>query len=359
MEIGIVGLPNVGKSTVFNGLTSGHAAASNYPFTTIEPNVGVVSVPDARLDRLHELFDSKKKMPATVRFVDIAGLVRGASAGEGLGNKFLSHIREVDAIMMLVRLFHDPDVAHVMGGVDPRRDVEIIEAELILADLASVEKQLEKLTTKARTGDKEARATLARLEQIKPGLEAGKTVRQLGLPPEAVREFFFLTAKPVLFVGNADEKPDAEAVGRLEALARERQAGCLVLCGKLESEIAQLPAEERRPFLAELGLEAAGLERVIVAAYRLLDQISFFTIGDYEVRAWNLSAGWKAPQAAGLIHSDFEKGFIKAEVYQCADLDRYKTEAALREKGLIRSEGKDYVVKDGDVCFFKFSPPGK
>jgi GTP-binding protein YchF len=359
MEIGIVGLPNVGKSTIFNALTSGHAAASNYPFTTIEPNVGVVAVPDARLERLHQLFSSKQKVPATVRFVDIAGLVKGAAQGEGLGNKFLSHIREVDAVMMLVRLFHDPDVVHAIGGVDPRRDVEVVEAELILADLASVEKQIEKLTTKARTGEKEARATLALLEKIKSGLQGGKTVRQLGLPPEAVKDFFFLTAKPVLFVGNTDEKTDPALAGTLEALAKARGAGCITLTGKLEAELAQLAPEERQTFLADLGLAAAGLERVIVAACQLLDQISFFTIGDCEVRAWNLTSGWKAPQAAGLIHTDLEKGFIKAEVYPFAELGKHGSEAALREKGLIRSEGKDYVVKDGDVCFFKFSPPGK
>ena len=359
MEIGIVGLPNVGKSTIFNALTSGHAAASNYPFTTIEPNVGVVSVPDARLERLHALFSQKKKVPAAVRFVDIAGLVKGASAGEGLGNKFLSHIREVDAVMMLVRLFHDPDVVHTMGGVDPRRDVEVVETELILADLATVEKAMEKLVTKARTGEKEARVTLALLEKIKPGLQAGKAVRSLGFPPEAVKDFFFLTAKPVLFVGNTDEKTDPALVVRLEALAKERGAGCITLSGKIEAELIQLAPEERRAFLADMGLSAPGLERVIVAAYALLGQISFFTIGDAEVRAWNLTSGWKAPQAAGRIHTDFEKGFIKAEVYPFAELDQHGSEPALREKGLMRSEGKDYTVKDGDVCFFKFSPPGK
>ena len=359
MEIGIVGLPNVGKSTIFNALTSGHAPASNYPFTTIEPNVGVVAVPDARLERRTGLFHPKKTIPATVRFVDIAGLVKGAAAGEGLGNKFLAHIREVDAVIMLVRLFQDPDVVHTMGGVDPRRDVEVIETELILADLASVDKQLEKVVAKARCGDKEARAQQAVLEKVKAGLEAGATARSLGLPHEEIKEFCLLTEKPALFVGNTDEAADPALVARLEELARARGAGCVTLCGKLESEISQLAADERKTFLAELGLTVPGLERVIVAAYALLSQASFFTAGEDEVRAWTITRGWKAPQAAGVIHTDFEKGFIKADIYSFADIDRMEKESALREKGLIRSEGKDYLVQDGDVCFFKFSPVAK
>ncbi|MFA6002664.1 MAG: redox-regulated ATPase YchF [Elusimicrobiota bacterium] len=359
MEIGIVGLPNVGKSTIFNALTSGNAQACNYPFTTIEPNVGVVAVPDPRLERLNELFHPKKKIPASVRFVDIAGLVKGAASGEGLGNKFLSHIREVDAIIMLVRLFHDPDVVHTMGSVDPKRDVEVIETELILSDLASVEKQVEKVEGKAKCGDKEAKAALLVLEQVKVGLSAGQTVRQLGLSPDAVRDLGLLTSKPVLFVGNTDEKAEPAVVAQLEALAKERGAGCVTLCGKLESEIAQLAEAERKSFLAELGLSAPGLERVIVAAYKLLNQQSFFTAGEDEVRAWTVTAGWKAPQAAGVIHTDFEKGFIKAEIYSYADIDQHLKESVLRDKGLMRSEGKEYVMRDGDVCFFKFSPPAR
>ncbi len=355
MEIGIVGLPNVGKSTIFNALTSGHAAASNYPFTTIEPNVGVVSVPDARLKRLAELFKPKKTTPAVVRFVDIAGLVKGAASGEGLGNKFLSHIREVDAIMFMVRLFRDPDVIHTMGTVDPRRDVEVIETELILADLASLEKQHEKWSGKAKSGDKGSKEALAVLDQLKKGLGEGKPARKLGMDPKIIKDYFLLTAKPVLYVGNTDETPDPAHVAALRAAAKEREAGCVALCGKLESEIAQLADEDRAGFMAELGLKITGLETVIVAAYDLLGQCSFFTAGEDEVRAWTITRGWKGPQAAGVIHTDFEKGFIKADIYSFADIDAHLKESALREKGLIRSEGREYVLKDGDVCFFKFS----
>ncbi|MFH1726045.1 MAG: redox-regulated ATPase YchF [Elusimicrobiota bacterium] len=355
MEIGIVGLPNVGKSTLFNALTAGSAASSNYPFTTIEPNVGVVSIPDERLARLAEIFKPEKTTPATVRFVDIAGLVKGAARGEGLGNKFLSHIREVDAILHLVRLFSDPDVVHPMGAVDPRRDIGIIEAELLLADLASVEKQIEKLATKARTGEKEAKERLGTLERLKAGLERGLPARGLGLGAEAVRDFFLLTDKPVLYVGNADEAPAPKELEDFAAAARERGSESLTLCGKMEAEILQLPVEERAPFLAELGVEKTGMERVILAAYRLLGLRSYFTRGPVEVRALAIREGTKAPRAAGLVHTDFEKGFIRADVYSFRDIDAHGSEAALREQGLIRSEGKDYAIREGDVCFFKFS----
>ncbi|GJL55854.1 MAG: ribosome-binding ATPase YchF [Nitrospirales bacterium] len=355
MEIGIVGLPNVGKSTIFNALTSGTAAASNYPFTTIEPNVGVVGVPDARLSRLTQIFQPKKTIPASCRFVDIAGLVKGAAQGEGLGNKFLANIREVDAILHMVRLFEDTEVVHTMGSVDPKRDVEVIETELMLADLDSISRQYDKVSGKARAGDKQSKYTLDILDTIKNGLEAGKPARTLGLDPHVLKPYFLLTAQPILYVGNTDEQPDTTVIADFQAFARSRGSESVVLCGKLESEIAELTGDDREMFMKDLGMERSGLEQVIVAAYATLGLCSYFTGGPQEVRAWTIPLDTKAPQAAGVIHSDFEKGFIKADIYHYTDIDQYGAEATLREKGLIRSEGKEYVMQDGDVCHFKFN----
>ncbi|MDE2143965.1 MAG: redox-regulated ATPase YchF [Elusimicrobia bacterium] len=355
MEIGIVGLPNVGKSTIFNALTSGNAAASNYPFTTIEPNVGVVAVPDSRLNRLTELVKPKKTVPTSCRFVDIAGLVKGAAQGEGLGNKFLANIREVDAILHMVRLFKDPDVVHTMGGVDPKRDIDVIETELMLADLDSLTKQYDKVSGKAKSGDKAAKEAMVILDALKSGLEAGKPARALGLDPKVLKDFALLTSKPVLYVGNTDETPDPAVIADFQAFTKARGSESVVICGKLESEIAQLSGEDRAMFMKDLGMETSGLEKVIVAAYKTLGLCSYFTAGETEVRAWTIPVGAKAPQAAGVIHSDFEKGFIKADIYGFADIDKWLSEPALREKGMIRSEGKEYVVKDGDVCHFKFA----
>ena len=355
MEIGIVGLPNVGKSTIFNALTSGTAAASNYPFTTIEPNVGVVGVPDARLTRLTDLFKPKKTIPASCRFVDIAGLVKGAAQGEGLGNKFLANIREVDAILHMVRLFEDTEVVHTMGNVDPQRDIDVIETELMLADLDSLTRQYDKISGKARSGDKTSKETLEILDLLKNGLEAGKPARALGLDPEILKPYFLLTAQPVFYVGNTDETPDAGVIANFQAFAKTRGSESVVLCGKLESEIAELSGEDRDMFMTDLGMEQSGLEKVIIGAYATLGLCSYFTCGPQEVRAWTIPVDTKAPQAAGVIHTDFEKGFIKADIYGYADIDQYGSEPALREKGLIRSEGKEYILKDGDVCHFKFN----
>ncbi len=355
MEIGIVGLPNVGKSTVFNALTSGGAAASNYPFTTIEPNIGVVAVPDSRLDRLTELFTPQKTTPAFCRFVDIAGLIKGAASGEGLGNAFLANIRDVDAVLHMVRLFQDKDVVHTLGDVDPKRDIDVIETELMLADLDSLTKQIDKVSGKARSGDKTSQATLAFLTTLRKGLEAGTPVRALGLDPDSLKSCFLLTAKPVLYVGNADENPDQAVIADFQAFATSRGSESVVICGKLESDLAELSGRDRDLFMADLGMQKSGLEKVIVAAYQTLGFCSYFTGGPKEVRAWTIPVGMKAPQAAGVIHSDFEKGFIRADVYRFDDMDRHGSEQTLREQGLIRSEGRAYVVRDGDVCHFKFN----
>lgn len=356
MEIGIVGLPNVGKSTLFNALTRAGAASSNYPFTTIDPNIGVVPVPDKRLDALFDLFKPPKKVASYIKFVDIAGLMKGASKGEGLGNKFLANIREVDAIVQVVRVFKDPDVVHVLGEVDPVRDIEVIETELMLADMESVDKAIEKNGRDLKARTKDAEEKKVRLEAIKKLLADGKPAREAGYTLDEVRDFNLLTVKPVFFVANTSEQPDQAVLAKLREFIKARGAILVEISAKIESEIIELPDEEKAIFLKDLGEDYTGLEKMAIAGYKLLDQISFFTAGsEDEVRAWNLKRGLKAPQAAGRIHTDFEKGFIRADIYSFDDIMQYKSEKALKEKGLIRSEGKEYVMKDGDICFFKFN----
>jgi len=359
---GIVGLPNVGKSTLFNALTETAAAeAANYPFCTIEPNVGRVAVPDERLEKLAALAKSAKIVPTQLEFVDIAGLVRGASKGEGLGNQFLANIRETDAIVEVLRCF-EGEVTHVDGSVDPIRDAETVETELLVADLESVEKQREAAIKRARGNDKEAKARLDVMEAVLPLLADGKPARAVSLPPDQlpiVRQLNLLTAKPILYVANVSEEEAAEGNALSEAVAaraREMGAGFVVVSAAIESEVAQLPsAEEKREFLETLGLEETGLSRVIRAGYRLLDLLTFFTVGPKEARAWTVHVGARAPQAAGAIHTDFERGFIRAETIAYEDYIACKGEAGAKEAGKMRAEGKEYVVKDGDVFHFRFN----
>jgi GTP-binding protein YchF len=356
MDIGIVGLPNVGKSTLFNALTGAGAAASNFPFTTIDPNVGIVPLPDPRLKTLTDIFASAKTTPAGIRFVDIAGLVKGASQGEGLGNQFLGHIRAVDAIAHVVRCFKDSDVVNVTGTLDPGEAADVIETELLLADLQQAEKALDRLQGPARTGDKKAKEKLEIMGKIVQAFKEGKSARIQGVPDEINQEFGFLTGKPVLFVANTDESgPDPVLLEAVKKRAAQEGAEVVTLCAKLEAEIIQLPEEERKAYYESAGIVSTGLAALATAGKHLLKQITFFTAGPEESRAWMIPAGTKAVKAAGKIHSDIERGFIRAEKYRFDDIVTHGSEKVLKEKGLVTQEGKEYEMKDGDVVYFRFN----
>jgi len=360
LRCGIVGLPNVGKSTLFTALTSTKALIANYPFTTIDPHVGVVEIPDPRLHHLVDLFHSRRITPTTVEFVDIAGLVKGASKGEGLGNRFLGHIREVDAIVHVLRCFADPEVVHVSGEVDPLRDMEVIQTELVLADLESMQRRLERVEKKAKSSDQQAIKDIALTQQIMGHLNQGKGARSMNLSLEEadqIGQYQLLTYKPVLYMVNVAEHEvhsDSPTIKRVKEKAKEEGSEVIVISGKIEAELLDLSPPERTEYLKQMGLEETGLARLIRVAYQLLGLITFFTAGETESRAWTVLRGIKAQAAAGKIHSDMERGFIRAEVMSYEDVVSLGSEAAVREKGLLRLEGKDYLVKDGDVIYFRF-----
>ena len=359
---GIVGLPNVGKSTLFNAITAAGVDAANYPFCTIDPNVGVVAVPDRRVDELTRLYQPAKVVPSTIEFVDIAGLVKGASKGEGLGNQFLAHIREVDAIAHVVRCFEDSNVVHVDGSIDPRRDVEVIEAELILKDLETVEKKMTEAEKRAKTGDKKLRAEADFSGRLKNHLYEGRLARYLILENDDerlwLREMHLLTNKPVMYVCNVHEKEVSGSnsyVDEVREIAQKENAKVVVVSAAVEAEVAQLPKEERQAFLKSLGLSESGLDQVIHEGYDLLHLLTFFTAGPKEVHAWTVPKGTLAPEAAGTIHSEFEQGFIRAEIMKCQDLFRLKNEQAVKDRGLLHVEGRDYAMEDGDIVYFRFN----